>query len=69
MEMGHTLKSGHRLRVSVFASAYPFISVNPGTGNDIATDVAAPRKAQVTILHGTQYPSALTLEVLEVPAR
>jgi uncharacterized protein len=69
MEIGHTLKSGHRLRLSVFTSAYPFISVNPGTGNDIATDVAAPRKAQVTILHGTQYPSTLAFEALEVPAR
>jgi uncharacterized protein len=69
LEIGHTLKVGHRLRLSVFASAYPFISINPGTGNDIASDTAEPRKAQVTILHGKQYPSALTFEILEPVVR
>jgi putative CocE/NonD family hydrolase len=67
LEIGHTLKAGHRLRLSVFSSAYPFISVNPGTGNDIADDTAPPRKANVTILHGMAYPSTLAFEVLEVP--
>jgi hypothetical protein len=64
-EKGHTLGVGHRLRLSVFSSAYPFISVNPGTGNDIATDNASPRSARITILRGSSYPSALSLEVLE----
>lgn len=65
LENGHTLKPGHSLRLSVFGSAYPFISVNPATGNDIATDTALPRKALVTLLHGTDHPSALTFEALE----
>ena len=68
-EKGHTLRVGHRLRLSVFSSAYPFISVNPGTGNDIATDNAFPRSARITILRGASYPSALSLEVLEPRAR
>ena len=66
LEIGHTLRAGHRLRLSVFSSAYPFISVNPNTGEDIATDSAAPRLARQTVFHGGSHPSALTLEVLEV---
>lgn len=65
LENGHTLKAGHRLRLSVFGSAYPFISVNPATGNDIAIDTAQPNKARITLLHGADHPSALTFEVLE----
>ena len=64
LEIGHTLRKGHRLRLSVFSSAYPFISVNPGTGNDIANDTASPRPARLTIRHGASYPSTLNLEVL-----
>lgn len=69
LEIGHTLQAGHRLRLSVFSSAYPFISVNPGTGNDIATDTEHHQKVSVTILHGQAYPSTLVFEVLEVPER
>jgi putative CocE/NonD family hydrolase len=69
LENGHTLKPGHSLRLSVFGSAYPFISVNPATGNDIASDTAPPRKARITLLHGAQHPSALILEVLEADPR
>jgi hypothetical protein len=61
---GHTLRAGHRLRLSVMSSAYPFISVNPNTGGDIATDTAPPRRAHQTVLHGEGHPSALRLEVL-----
>ncbi len=43
---------------------YPFISINPSTGNDIATDTAPPRPARITIRHGASYPSALTFEIL-----
>jgi putative CocE/NonD family hydrolase len=65
LENGHTLRQGHRLRLSVFSSAYPFISINPNTGNDIATDTAPPRKATQTVLHGKTSPSALRIEILE----
>lgn len=65
LENGHTLRQGHRLRLSVFSSAYPFISVNPNTGNDIATDMAPPRKATQTVLHGTASPSALRIDILQ----
>lgn len=69
LENGHTVKAGHRLRLSVFSSAYPFVSVNPGTGNDIAADTASPRQARITLLRGGAYPSALTVEVLEAAPR
>ena len=65
LEIGHTLREGHRLRLSVFSSAFPFISVNPNTGEDIATDASPPRIARQTVFHGGSHPSALTLEVLE----
>ena len=61
---GHTVRAGHRLRLSVMSSAYPFISVNPNTGGEIATDTAPPRPAHQTVLHGRGHPSALRLEVL-----
>jgi hypothetical protein len=64
LEIGHTLQRQHRLRVSIFSSAFPFISVNPNTGEDIATDASPPRIARQTILHGDSYPSALTIEIL-----
>ena len=65
LEIGHTLREGHRLRLSVFSSAFPFISVNPNTGEDIATDSSPPRIARQTVFHGGSHPSALTLEVFE----
>jgi hypothetical protein len=49
----------------VFSSAYPFISVNPNTGEDIATDASPPRIARQTVFHGGSHPSALMLEVFE----
>ena len=64
LEIGHTLPKGHRLRLSVFSSAFPFISVNPNTGEDIATDSSPPRIARQTVFHGGTHPSALTVEVL-----
>jgi putative CocE/NonD family hydrolase len=65
LEIGHTLREGHRLRLSVFSSAFPFISVNPNTGEDIATDASPPRIARQTVFHGGSHPSALMLEVFE----
>lgn len=62
---GHTLRRGHRLRLSIMSSAYPFVSINPNTGNDIATDTAAPRVARQEVLHGHGQPSRLVFEVLE----
>lgn len=65
LENGHTLAQGHRLRLSILSSAYPFINVNPGTGNDIATDTAPPRPARQKVHHGGTHASALEIEVLE----
>jgi hypothetical protein len=62
---GHTLRRGHRLRLSIMSSAYPFVSINPNTGDDIATDTAAPRVARQEILHGQGQLSRLVFEVLE----
>ena len=65
LEIGHTLRTGHRLRLSVLSSAYPFISVNPNTGLDIASDDSPPQRARQTVRHGATHPSVLTLEVLQ----
>jgi predicted acyl esterase len=58
------------LRLSILSSAYPFVSVNPGTGKDIAHDTDPPRPARQKVYRGQKYASVLTLEVLdEVPGQ
>jgi putative CocE/NonD family hydrolase len=37
-DVGHSFLAGHRIRVEVSSSAFPFISANPNTGRPIATD-------------------------------
>jgi uncharacterized protein len=44
-EIGHTFLAGHRIRLAITSSFYPFISANPNTGNPIATDTAEPVRA------------------------
>lgn len=63
-DLGHTFKSGHRLRLSVSSAAYPWVHPNPNTGNPIATDTAKPRKARQSIFHDRLRPSRLLLPIL-----
>lgn len=68
LPIGHTLREGHRLRLSITSSAYPFISVNPNTGGDLyfGTDPAVP--AEQGVLFGKDYPSSLYLTILDATA-
>ena len=63
-DIGHTFAAGHRIRVSVSSSNYPWISANPNTGNPIATDPAEPRKAHQRIHHSDALPSQLLLPIV-----
>lgn len=64
LDIGHSFLPGHRIRVSIDSSDWPFRSVNPGTGNPVATDTAEPVSQQQTIFHDQERPSHLILPVL-----
>jgi putative CocE/NonD family hydrolase len=61
--VGHTFLAGHRIRVEISSSAYPFIAPNANTGNPIATDTAS-RVAKQTVFHDRTRPSRLVLPVV-----
>lgn len=63
-QIGHVFAAGHRIEIMVCGSAWPFLSVNPGTGNPIASDIAVPRRVAQTILTGSDPASALRLPIL-----
>lgn len=60
-DVGHELLQGHRLRLSITSSSYPMITVNSGSGRDIATDISPPRTARQTIHHDPTRASRLLL--------
>jgi uncharacterized protein len=66
-EIGHQLATGHRIRLSITSSAYPMISINPNTGNPIATDTAVPVRAMQTIFHDRRRSSRLLLPIVTLP--
>lgn len=57
------LKQGHRIRVQISSSNYPAFSVNPNTGNEIATDTESV-VAEQHVFHSQMYPSRITLPVI-----
>lgn len=61
--MGHTFLAGHRIRVSLCATAFPAIEPNHHTGEPVATAVAR-RTATERIFHDSSRPSHLVLPVL-----
>jgi putative CocE/NonD family hydrolase len=61
---GHTFMPGHRIRISIASSLYPRFSINPNTGNPIATDTDEPRKARQRIFHDAARPSHVLLPVM-----
>ena len=61
--IGHTFLPGHRIRLEVSSSAYPFFAPNPNTGNPVATDTEW-RVAQQTVFHDAGRPSRLILPVM-----
>lgn len=62
-DVGHVFRPGHRIRLEVTSSAYPFIAPNPNTGLPIATDTTW-RVARQTVYHDRARPSSLVLPVL-----
>jgi putative CocE/NonD family hydrolase len=61
--LGHVFLPGHRVRIDVTSSAYPFFHPNANTGNPVATDTTW-RAARQTIYHDRIHPSRLVLPVL-----
>ena len=61
--VGHTFLRGHRIRIEVTSSAYPFIAPNSNTGNAVATDTEW-QIAQQTVYHDARRPSRLILPVM-----
>src|SRR5207302_1886259 len=43
-DVGHVFLAGHRLRLEVTSSAYPFVNQNQNTGNPVATDTPSRRR-------------------------
>jgi predicted acyl esterase len=66
-QVGHTFLPGHRLRLSVSSSAYPWVHPNPNTGEPIATDTSPPRPALQRVFRDAARPSRLVLPVLPAP--
>lgn len=54
-EIGYTFLCGHRIRLAITSSFYPFISANSNTGNPIATDTENPILAVQKIHYGSPF--------------
>ena len=63
-ELGHRFLPGHRIRIEVTSSSFPYYAPNQNTGNPVATDIHW-NTAHQTIYHNMEYPSALVLSVVE----
>lgn len=61
--IGHVFQPGHRIRLEISSSDFPYINPNQNTGNPVATDTEW-RKANQTIHHSGQLPSRLELPVI-----
>ena len=58
-------KKGHRIRLEVSSSNFPFADPNPNTGKCLLTDPANETKvAQQTVFHDSRKPSHLVLPVI-----
>lgn len=62
-DFAHSFQLGHRVRIEISSSAYPFIAPNQNTGNPVATDTDW-KIAHQTIYHDGDYPSHVLLPVL-----
>lgn len=62
--VGHTVRAGHRLRVTVSSSVYPWIFPNNNSGNAPDGSTAVTRQ---TLYHDTERPSRLLLPVFTAP--
>jgi predicted acyl esterase len=66
--LGHVFRAGHRLRLSVCCSSFPETFPNPGTGEPVTTNTAAPRVARQTLFHDATRASCLELPVIDLAA-
>jgi putative CocE/NonD family hydrolase len=62
-DLAHVFLPGHKLRIEISSSCYPFIQPNPNTGNPIATDTEW-RLAEQTIYHDRSRASFVSLPTI-----
>ncbi len=62
-DMAHTFLPGHRIRIEISSSAFPFVAPNQNTGNPIATDTEW-KLAHQAIYHSGKYPSNVALPLM-----
>jgi uncharacterized protein len=60
----YRFRKGHRIRVIVASGAHPRYSYNPGSGEPLG-DAKTMVVAHQDILHGSAYPSAITMTVTD----
>ncbi|WP_292217125.1 CocE/NonD family hydrolase [Mesorhizobium sp.] len=63
--IGHLFKKGHRIRLEVTSSSFPWFDPNPNTGLQKGEDISYV-VAEQTIFHEGEYPSRLVLPVVPV---
>jgi putative CocE/NonD family hydrolase len=61
--IGHVFQPGHRIRLEVSSSNFPYVNPNQNTGNPVATDTEW-RKANQAVHHSRKLPSRLQLPVI-----
>jgi putative CocE/NonD family hydrolase len=62
-DFAHAFLRGHRVRIEISSSAYPFIAPNQNTGNPVHTDTEW-RSARQTVFHDRARPSHVALPVM-----
>jgi putative CocE/NonD family hydrolase len=61
-------KAGHAIRLEISSSNFPMWDRNQNTGHPFGQD-AETRVADQTIFHDKDYPSSITLPILESPIK
>jgi putative CocE/NonD family hydrolase len=62
-DVGHAFLPGHRIRLEISSSAFPYVNPNQNTGNPVATDTLW-KTAHQTIYHDAEHPSRVMLPIL-----
>jgi putative CocE/NonD family hydrolase len=60
-------RKGHKIRLEISSSAFPYFLKNQNTGKDIGTDMESI-VAEQKIYHDRQYPSYVELPILKKPS-
>lgn len=64
-DFGHTFLAGHRIRLEITSSAFPFCNPNQNTGNPVATDTEW-KIAHQKVFHDSLRPSRIILPVVDI---